>query len=425
MMISNNVSPSQLKKTDHHNASFFSLLPVLFAFLAIAFIFSSFSGFWSSMVLSLTSMWTLSCFFGRAGLFTGCLAFAVCAACYGWDVFGNRPCLLFTAISIVSSFMLVCQREWSRDAFSLLEKEYGEEKERCRSLEDQIRDLQRAGIEQGREWAKQQERIIQEKENIQRQLASMDVQLREKQQELEKSALRHEEDKQSFEEEKQNLQASLAEMTGKLREVQKEKEKQDRAFLDEHALLNTECQQLKEGLEALKQAVQQKQSLIQEYEGLLAQKDAEIMNRKATEEERLLREQESTQEPNWRILHNELRKQFVEKSEILNQTRKELFFVDNQLQALERERILQTAEENQEQDLLIDLLMQAESENVELEKELQQLEQVVSVLTSDKKKTSTRMRKSKKEANQDEMQLDLGHVIAAKIKKNSKVHSTE
>jgi hypothetical protein len=94
--------------------------------------------------------------------------------------------------------------------------------------------------------------------------------------------------------------------------------------------------------------------------------------------------------------HLQLRKQFEEKSCILNQTRKELFALEGQLFTLQKEKLEQECTLDAECQELLECLQQSQEEQHTLEVELELLEQLVSSLLSQKPKT-TRRKKGEEE----------------------------
>ena len=91
--------------------------------------------------------------------------------------------------------------------------------------------------------------------------------------------------------------------------------------------------------------------------------------------------------------YRELKKQFEEKSQALEQTRSRLYRVENEVLALQKEKEEQTRNVNPAEATLIDQLKQTEEEKKKLETELVSLQQIVSELSllktkPSKKKTS-------------------------------------
>jgi len=89
----------------------------------------------------------------------------------------------------------------------------------------------------------------------------------------------------------------------------------------------------------------------------------------------------------------QLRKQFDEKSEVLHQTRKQLFIVEGQLLTLQKE---QSEQECAEEDALLHHVQQCEEECTALEQEVLHLQYLVSALLAQKPKAG-RVRKKESE----------------------------
>jgi chromosome segregation ATPase len=88
--------------------------------------------------------------------------------------------------------------------------------------------------------------------------------------------------------------------------------------------------------------------------------------------------------------HRELKKQFEEKSQALDQARIRLFRAESELLLLQKEKEEQTRIFNPSESKLIDQLKYAEDEKKKLESELVSLQQLVSELSSSKSPTQKR-----------------------------------
>jgi hypothetical protein len=86
--------------------------------------------------------------------------------------------------------------------------------------------------------------------------------------------------------------------------------------------------------------------------------------------------------------YRELKKQFEEKSQALEQTRTRLFSVESQFLAAQKEKEEQSCQLNPSESTLIHQLKQTEEEKKKLEAELASLQQIVSELSLTKSKTS-------------------------------------
>lgn len=80
------------------------------------------------------------------------------------------------------------------------------------------------------------------------------------------------------------------------------------------------------------------------------------------------------------VMYKQLRKQFSEKSEVLNQTRVELFQVENSLLALQKECELHAHDSNPHEIALADELKSVEQERDWLEAEVHALQDLISTL---------------------------------------------
>ncbi len=98
--------------------------------------------------------------------------------------------------------------------------------------------------------------------------------------------------------------------------------------------------------------------------------------------------------------YRELKKQFEEKSQALEQARARLFSVESQLLTTQKEQEEQSRQLNPAESTLIHQLKQTEEEKKKLETELASLQQIVSELSLTKAKT-TRKKTTKESESQD------------------------
>lgn len=116
-------------------------------------------------------------------------------------------------------------------------------------------------------------------------------------------------------------------------------------------------------------------------------------------------EQEKQQQvpPNLVKQHRQLREQFEEKSLVLDQTRRRLFETEGYLLALKKERGLELLSQNEEQQTLFQHIKELLAENETLEKEIKELESLITVLS---KPTTTPKKTPKKLQEMLEFQFD-------------------
>lgn len=94
----------------------------------------------------------------------------------------------------------------------------------------------------------------------------------------------------------------------------------------------------------------------------------------------------------WESLYKQLRLQFDEKSLVLSGTRRELFFIENQLLSMKKEQEEESREESEDQKILIGHLHQLDVECQDLEEQVLFLEEIVSSLQDKKKKAQMKKR---------------------------------
>jgi hypothetical protein len=109
----------------------------------------------------------------------------------------------------------------------------------------------------------------------------------------------------------------------------------------------------------------------------------------------------------WESLYKQLRLQFDEKSLVLSGTRRELFFIENQLLSMKKEQEEESREESEDQKMLIGHLQQLDIECQDLEEQVLFLEEIVSSLQDKKKKAQMKKRTSRSASNNlsDEISL--------------------
>lgn len=191
----------------------------------------------------------------------------------------------------------------------------------------------------------------------------------------------------------------------KLNESLEESKQRSSALSDEVMALQNTIQQEKDNAEKnLCEVKEKQQALIEELKAKLAL-DQECQNaQEVMEDEAVLP---------WESLYKQLRLQFDEKSEVLNQTRKELFHTENQLLALEKEKEVVTFDEDVDQKILVSQMKALEEEREDLEDQVLLLQEIISSMQEKKKMMKPRKpRKSKKDSSQP---LPLDEIIESKI----------
>lgn len=123
----------------------------------------------------------------------------------------------------------------------------------------------------------------------------------------------------------------------------------------------------------------------------------------AIQDNLIQQEEEKPEDPQYA----QLKEQFEEKSDILNQTRKQLFSVESQLLALQKQMEEQDFEEDAHDVVLTEQLRQVESLQNQLEQEVVCLEEIISKLHQPKKTARVRKAKTKEQVQED--LLDLLH----------------
>jgi len=264
---------------------------------------------------------------------------------------------IFFVISIACSFFLVAQTsKEANHAYHLAQAT-------CTSSEETIRQLNKQ-LKEAIAFA------IQEKKEMEKKLTSYQDDLLSLKKE--KEALDHKFQNQSKIQEHQKafLENTLEEAK---KEIQRQKD-----LLEHHP-------QEKEWLEELNRASASEFRLTLEIKGL---EDDLAFEKLKNSAERLKLDSK---------LYMQLREQFEEKSEILHQTRKELFEVEGKLIALQKENQQNMFDFNPGELFLIQQLKEAEEQCQGLESEVETLQNLVSSLLAKKKTSQPKKRKVKEE----------------------------
>ena len=118
-----------------------------------------------------------------------------------------------------------------------------------------------------------------------------------------------------------------------------------------------------------------------------------------------LSQEELSKNPQIERVYKQLKQQFEEKSEVLHQTRRELFQVEGKLVALQKECEQSAIDLNPNELVLIDHLKEVEEECKDLETQVECLQELVSELISKKKTTRTKKAKSKEDSLKADLEL--------------------
>lgn len=375
----------------------------------------------------------------------GPIGFFVSAASWGTYLALEHPELLKNTLSVL--FLSSCVVSWWLS--TLCSEQY---QQKIVDFEEMIAAL----FKKHNEFEKQAKEALltlkEERKNHERQTQDLDTQLQDLQHQLsshrhhlslawqESSMLKEEGEKQrreltaSYEsaksesmfylQQKQMAESALEQYKSEMQSLKKEKDEKQNQFLEEFNHLKQKIE------EAKAQAAEKESELLSlhnQMTSLQAEREAELIYLKqqistlqAEKESELgmLKEQIRTLEAEkaqqivqpssvqdgenaetiqyWEIQYKQLRSQFDEKSDVLNETRKELFFVENELLTLQKQEEDLAHDENEEQKNLISHLQNLEVECSDLEDQVELLQDIVSSL-QEKKKVS-RSKKSKTEA---------------------------
>ena len=174
--------------------------------------------------------------------------------------------------------------------------------------------------------------------------------------------------------------------------------------------LNTENKRLQQKQFRAEERCTSYQKLVDVHQGEIDQlkKDAIGLGQQLIEKERKIAElQLARLEPDLfdaekrqtEHSHRELKKQFEEKSQALEQTRNRLFRVESQLLLVQKEKEEQSRQPNLSESRLIHQLKQLEEDKKKLETELVSLQQIVSELSLSKPKPRKKVVKEGSESH--------------------------
>ncbi len=181
--------------------------------------------------------------------------------------------------------------------------------------------------------------------------------------------------------EKERLNTQLNQTRNSLQVSEKKTEK-----------LSEKCEQLSQDLFSLQRKEIAFQHALEEAQSQVLKLKAALEKPKELAPTIVPMQEDSAQEQ-WQYQYGNLREQFVEKSEALDQARKELFKLENDYLALQRTMEEQVLEGVEEDLLLIKNLKRLEEEQLELEMQVSHLQELVTSLISPKKR-NTKVKKS-------------------------------
>ncbi len=353
----------------HFPITVYCLLPFMLCALSICF-FVCKTSFPLLIVSLLACLGTVCSFAYRlTGVVASSALLGVVSYLYPEKVFP----LFFASIFVTWMLSSLCKREL--DAIFQLQRQSEEQgSAKIEQLESQLKTRELFYLEEKKKW----ERAIDaERKEIERWQSSLDK----KQLELEivleqKVAL----EKELSITKQQVVSLGIELQENKVRLLEKEKQRQE---------LHMELQGREEKIEELSAALGQVRE---------AQDKGEVIN-------------------NFELMYKQMRMQFDEKSLVLKETRKELFYTENALLALRKQVELDEGNENEESCFFICQIKELEEERFILEEQVEQLQNVVSSLLIQSKETKLkRVRKKKTEAT-----LPLDDLLEVKMHKASTV----
>jgi len=211
---------------------------------------------------------------------------------------------------------------------------------------------------------------------------------------LEKNLLSLEEQKSAWEQEQKEAKNSYATLSHEIRSLREQKGAWELAKR-EVASLRTEItvakideKKFQERCVELEKQLVERASALEQANRETVQLKEELAAAKAKSEEKpeptLIPLEETEDEKPLQYLYANLREQFEEKSVALDAARKELFHIENRLLGIQKEKEEDLAENSEEEKLLLTALKKVE----DLEGEVTALQEIVTILTTPKKRTT-------------------------------------
>lgn len=189
---------------------------------------------------------------------------------------------------------------------------------------------------------------------------------------------------------KQMTESALEQFRSEMEKLKQEKDEKQNQFLEEFNHLK---QKIEEAQREMAEKENELQSLKEQINVLQAEKDKSMPAEAFTENS-----ENGELAQYWETLYKQLRVQFDEKSDVLSETRKELFFIENQLLTLQKQEEDQAHDENEDQKNLICHLQNLGEECTDLEEQVTFLQEIVSSLQEKKKVSRPKNTKKSQEA---------------------------
>ncbi len=190
------------------------------------------------------------------------------------------------------------------------------------------------------------------------------------------------------------LQAQLSSLQSQIEKEEKEKEN----WKNKHEELSVEVSSYQRKEKAFQHALEdaQNQFLKWKYETAKeAEKPAPTI---------LPQEEDLTEEKSYQMLqtqHVQLKEQFEEKSEVLHQTRRELFLLESQFLTQQKQTEESACSFSGDDAAYMDYIQRMQEDYLDLESQVLALQEFVSVLLQPKKSAAPRKRKTTKGAQED------------------------
>lgn len=204
---------------------------------------------------------------------------------------------------------------------------------------------------------------------------------------------------------KQTAEINLEKVRQEMEILKLDRDERQNQFLEEFNILQAKIEGYQKDLKAKEFEISSLSMQLEEFKEEKKQIDYQLEEIKA---DKALAEETKEQAIYWETLYKQLRSQFDEKTQVLNETRKELFSLENNLLTSQKKEQERSLEEDADQRRLIEHLEILTSECQDLEEQVFFLQDIISSLQE--KKTNLKVKKSKADKELVEKLKDAAHI---------------
>jgi flagellar motility protein MotE (MotC chaperone) len=344
----------------------------------------------------------ISYLFGPIGFFISAASWGTFLAIEHPELLKDNVSLLFLSSCVVSWWLATLCAEQYQQKVVDFEEMIASLFKKNTDLEKQSKDVLHNLKEERKESERQITDLNAQMQDLQNQLSSHrhhlslawqeSSMLKEEAEKQKKQLLSSYESAQSqamfYLQQKQMIEASYDLTKTELEKLKVEKEEKQNQFLEEFRSLQAKIE------EASKERAEKESELLSLQEKIRCLEEEKVSQPEPVVVASEISADSEEKAIYWETLYKQLRTQFDEKSQVLNETRKELFTVENQLLTSKKQEEDTLQGENEEQTILISDLKELENECQDLEEQVLFLEDIIS--SFQEKKKVVRLKKTKK-----------------------------